>query len=255
MGSGTGWLDCDGDGDLDLMFLTPVGDVVLYTYDAAADAFTDVSATALPEAIHQNNAAAAMGLALADFNNDGAVDAFVSMEGPNHLLINNGDGTFSATTRASGIKGAVLSSSVAVLDYDNDGWVDIYVGNYMGMPNRFYHNDGTDGEGVVHFTDVAPQLGMDIATGEGSSWTLGLAVADYDNDGNPDLYLANDYNGLDDLGGLKPGRNVLYRNNGDGTFTDVSAASGADNAGWAMGVAFGDYNRDGNLDIFLANFW
>ncbi|RKZ83145.1 MAG: hypothetical protein DRQ39_09865, partial [Gammaproteobacteria bacterium] len=101
---------------------------------------------------------------------------------------------------------------------------------------------------------MAPALGVDLAAGDGSDWTLGIAVADYNNDGHVDLYVANDYNGPNGVG-LDPGNNVLYRNNGDGTFTDVSVESGADDAGWAMGVAFGDYDGDGHMDIFLANFW
>ncbi|NNF07882.1 MAG: T9SS type A sorting domain-containing protein [Candidatus Eisenbacteria bacterium] len=259
MGSGAAWIDCDHDGDLDLLYLTPFGDAILLEYDHESDDFNDVTLTGLPDAT-RNIDAAGMGIACADFDNDGWVDVFLSMEGPNHLLLNNGDGTFRASTRASGIRadgdGEALSASVAVLDYDGDGWVDIFLGNYAGRANQMFRNLGPNNAGVVQFEDVAPALGLDWAEGNGSDWALGVAVADYDNDGDIDLYVANDYNGLaEGGGGLNPGDNMLYRNNGDGTFTDVSVASGANDPGWAMGVDFGDYNADGHLDIFLSNFF
>ena len=254
MGSGTAWLDCDGDGDLDLLYLTPHGDVFLWEQQGSG--FVDVSMTALPE-VTRTLDASGMSVACADFDNDGHVDIFLGMEGPNLLLMNDGAGAFVATTKASGITGDYLTSSVGVIDYDNDGRADLFIGNYSdgknGKPNQLYRNDGVV-NGIVKFTDMAPALGMDYAPGNGSDWTLGIAVADYDNDGDSDIYVANDYDGPNGVG-LNPGPNVLWRNNGDGTFTDVSVESGANDDGWAMGVVFGDYDGDGWLDIFLANFW
>jgi hypothetical protein len=256
MGSGTAWLDCDADGDLDLLYLSPHGGV--YLWENQGGSFVDVSETALPE-VTRTLDAAGMGVTCADFDNDGHVDVFLAMEGQNLLLMNDGAGAFIATTKASGITGTYLTSSVGVIDYNNDGRADLYVANYSdgtnAQPNQFYRNDGVV-NGVVKFTDVAPAMGMDLVTNGGGNWSLGVAVADYDNDGDPDLYVANDYDGHGTTGGgLKPGPNVLWRNEGNGTFTDVSVASGANEDGWAMGVTFGDYDGDGWLDIFLANFW
>jgi hypothetical protein len=253
MGSGAAWLDCDNDGDLDILVLDPLGSVKLFVHDPSSDTFTDVTDGAIPLRGQLNRPL--QGAACGDLTDDGYPDIFLSLEGANYLMINDGYGRFKTATRTAGIVGEDISSSVALLDYNNDGLLDIYVANYMNAPNQFYRNDGVDGAGIPHFTDVAPELGMDLA-GEGlSDWTRGLAVADYDNDGDVDLYLANDSNGTMGGVGLDPGLNILYRNNGDGTFTDVSYASGTADPGWAMGVAFGDYNNDGWQDIFVANFW
>ncbi len=268
MGSGAGWIDVDGDGLIDLVYLTPEGQVNVFGFDAGSGAFTDRSVSAIPDAVRAMNNPA-LGVTCGDVNNDGYVDMFITMNGPNLLLLNNGDGTFRSAARTAGIKpglikdmsgnwvtGDALSSSAAFLDYDNDGLLDIYVGNYMGNANQLFHNTGVDETGMPHFVDVAPALHLDFGQDGESNWTLGVAVADYDNDGDMDIYVANDYNGPNtEYGILNPGDNILFRNNGDGTFTDVSRASHADDPGWAMGVTFGDYDHDGNLDIFLANFW
>jgi enediyne biosynthesis protein E4 len=135
-----------------------------------------------------------------------------------------------------------MSGGVALIDYDGDGWLDIY---FTGAPNvamqlegkkarsALYHNnhDGT-------FTDVTDKAG--VAT---PCWAMGVAVGDYNNDGRPDLLVSC-------FGGV-----VLYRNNGDGTFTDVTKATHLDkDVGWATGVAFGDFDGDGNSDIFVAHY-
>src|SRR5436190_1863731 len=131
---------------------------------------------------------------------------------------------------------------VALLDYDNDGYLDIFFTNGARIPglakdspefsNRLYHNnrDGT-------FTDVTDRAGV-----KGYGYSVGVAVADFDNDGFPDIYVTG------------VNRNALYHNNGDGTFTDVSAATSiAEHIGKGMGVAIADYNGDGWMDIFVAN--
>jgi hypothetical protein len=141
-----------------------------------------------------------------------------------------------------------MVSGVALFDYDNDGWLDVYVVNGAAMTsldktgpeywNRLYHNDGKGS-----FTDVTERAGV-----AGHGYDLGVAAADYDNDGDTDLFVA----------GLR--RNTLFRNNGDGTFTDVTAAAGL--AGrdarygtlWATAAAFVDYDRDGDLDLFVSNY-
>lgn len=259
MGSGGGWFDCDNDGYLDLCCLTPQGQISLLIYNPLTQKFTDQTATGIPAALQSSYPGVAV--ACGDVNNDGFADLFMTFAGPNHLLLNNGDDTFTTVSRTAGIlptsEGDVLSASAAFLDYDGDGLLDIYVANYEGHANQLFHNDGIDNSGVPHFTDVAPDLGVDWAQNGESNWSLGLAVGDYDNDGDPDIYVANDYDGYDDYLNLKPGPNILYRNEGNGTFTDVtySAGDASDGDRWAMGASFGDYNGDGWLDIFVANFW
>lgn len=135
-----------------------------------------------------------------------------------------------------------MGGGVALIDYDGDGWLDIYFTNApsvsMTLANKkaksaLYHNnhDGT-------FTDVTDKAGVGYPC-----WAMGAAVGDYNNDGRPDLIVSC-------FGGV-----VLYRNNGDGTFTDVTKAAGLDkDSGWATGVAFGDYDGDGNSDLFVAHY-
>ena len=133
-------------------------------------------------------------------------------------------------------------SGVAILDYDNDGWPDIYLLNgstYEALRGKqappraaLFHNnhDGT-------FTDVTSRAGV-----ANERWGFGVAVGDYDNDGWPDLYVAN------------YGKNRLYHNNHDGTFTDVGEKAGVALGGWSTGVTFGDYDGDGKLDLFVAGY-
>ena len=133
-------------------------------------------------------------------------------------------------------------SGVALLDYDNDGWLDIYLlngstfdavrGKEPAPRAALYHNnhDGT-------FTDVTAKAGV-----ANERWGFGVAVGDYNNDGWPDLYVAN------------WGKNRLYRNNGDGSFTDVAEQAGVTVGGWSAGPTFGDYDGDGRLDLFVAGY-
>src|SRR6266478_1235139 len=133
-------------------------------------------------------------------------------------------------------------SGVALLDYDNDGWLDIYLvngstaaamkGTEPAPPAALFHNnhDGT-------FTDVTEKAGV-----ANERWGFGVAVADYDNDGWPDIYVANF------------GKNRLYRNNHDGTFTDVAEKAGVALSGWSTGPTWGDFDRDGFLDLFVPGY-
>lgn len=135
-----------------------------------------------------------------------------------------------------------MSGGVALLDYDGDGWLDIYFTNAPSVSmalagqkakSALYHNnhDGT-------FTDVTEKAGVGY-----SCWAMGAAVGDYNNDGRPDLIVSC-------FGGV-----VLYRNNGDGTFTDVTKSAGlGGDTGWATGVTFGDYDGDGNSDLFVPHY-
>jgi hypothetical protein len=212
-----------------------------------------------------------MGVATGDYDNDGWEDLYVTSFGPNHLFHNNGDGTFTEVTARAGVGDPRWSTGAAFGDYDNDGRLDLFVANYIdltldalppfgegktcvfkGLPvqcgprglkgagDSLYHNNG-DGT----FTDVSAAAGVaDPALRFG----MGVAWCDFNQDGYIDLYVAND-----------TGPNFLYRNNGNGTFTDVGLTSGTalseDGAEQAsMGVAIGDYDHRGRWSIIVTNF-
>ena len=215
------------------------------------------------------------GIALFDYNNDGLLDIFFtngaaipSLEKSdpsyaNRLFRNNGDGTFTDVTEKAGLQGIGYSMGVAAGDYDNDGFVDLYVTGVNR--NQLFHNNG-DGT----FTDVTEKAGVGgMVPKIGKAWSVAAGWFDYNNDGRLDLFVVNYLNysiknaalcvqqGLpvycspvDFLG--TP--NILYRNNGDGTFTDVSEQSHISQyVGKGMGLAFADYDNDGFTDIFVSN--
>ena len=215
------------------------------------------------------------GVALLDYDNDGYLDIFftngaripsLAKDSPdfsNRLYHNNHDGTFTDVTDRAGVKGYGYSVGVAVADFDNDGFPDIYVTGVNR--NTLYHNNG-DGT----FTDVTERAGVaGIGPNGKKLWSVSAAWIDYDNDGRLDLFVSNYLNWSFEISKVcgPPGRrlscsptvykgepNFLYHNNGDGTFTDVSAATGiAEHIGKGMGVAIADYNADGWMDIFVAN--
>jgi hypothetical protein len=218
------------------------------------------------------------GVALLDYNNDGLLDIFLvnggrltsPMQTPenfdrqdprywNRLYRQNKNGSFTDVTREAGLTNAGdgnYGMGVAVGDYDNDGYPDLYVTSYG--KNILYHNnrDGT-------FTDVTAKAG--VAAG---GWSVSAGFFDYDNDGKLDLFVTRymewDTKHSKDCGGnfhtycppeeFPATTSILYHNNGDGTFTDVSQRSGiAAKKGRALGVAFADYDEDGFTDIFVAN--
>ena len=216
------------------------------------------------------------GVALLDYDGDGYLDIYLVggaaipslvKESPvywNRLFHNNHDGTFTDVTAKAGLAGAGYGSGVAVGDYDNDGRPDIFLANVTG--NQLFHNNG-DGT----FTDVTAKAGLSGAKLNGKKmWSVGAGWFDYNNDGKLDLFVVNycvwEVN-RDPVCLLKEGvrgfchpklyaplHNTLYRNNGDGTFTDVSAETGIAQAfGKGMSVAFADYDGDGFLDAFVAN--
>jgi len=215
------------------------------------------------------------GVALFDYNNDGLLDIFLTNGASipsldksdpgywNRLYRNNGDGTFTDVTESAGLKGKCYSMGAAAADYDNDGYTDLYVAGYNC--NQLFHNNG-DGT----FTDATRKAGVDgVIPKLGKAWSVAAGWFDYNNDGLLDLFVVNYLNydiktaslcaqeGLpaycspvDFLG--TP--NILYRNNGDGTFTDVSRQSHiSDFVGKGMGLSFADYDGDGFTDIFVTN--
>ena len=216
------------------------------------------------------------GVAFYDYDNDGWLDIFLvngmrlegfpaGSEPTSHLFRNNRDGTFTDVTVKAGVAHSGWGQGVCVGDYDNDGWDDLFV-TYFGK-NVLYHNNG-DGT----FTDVSQKAGV---AGNGKRWNTGCAFVDYDRDGRLDLFVANyiEMNlataPVPESGpclyksvmvacgppGLQGGKNILYHNNGDGTFTDVSEASGIlkANGTYGLGVLTADLDNDGWPDIYVAN--
>jgi hypothetical protein len=182
----------------------------------------------------------------ADFNNDGYKDLFLGCgTGPNRLFRNNGNGTFTEVTEGAGLGGYFVTVAAAA-DYDNDGKLDIYFGRYLDprkdLPTTLFYTRNSQGntllhnEGNFHFSDVTQKAGV-----REGGLTLGVGWGDYDGDGYQDLYVANDF-----------GRSVLFHNNGDGTFTDVSKETGALDYGYGMSVTWGDIDNDGNLDLYVS---
>jgi len=215
------------------------------------------------------------GVAVFDYNNDGLLDIFFtngaaipSLEktGPsycNRLYRNNGDGTFTDVTEKAGVKGVGYSMGVAAGDYDNDGFVDLYITGVNR--NQLLHNNG-DGT----FTDVTEKAGVGgTVAGYGKPWAVAAGWFDSTRSGRLDLIVINylDYNianaklcTIGDTrtycapGNFKGTPNILYRNNGGGSFTDVSKESHVGQyVGKGMGLAFGDYDNDGWTDVFVSN--
>jgi hypothetical protein len=216
------------------------------------------------------------GVAFYDYDNDGWLDIFLvngtrlegfpaGTEPTSHLFRNNRDGTFTDVTVKAGVAHSGWGQGCCVGDYDNDGWDDLFV-TYFGK-NVLYHNNG-DGT----FTDVSQKAGV---AGTGKRWNTGCAFVDYDRDGKLDLFVAN-YIDMDlatapvpESGpclyksvmvacgppGLQGGKNILYHNNGDGTFTDVSEAAGILGASgtYGLSVLTADFDNDGWPDIYVAD--
>src|SRR5260221_396994 len=264
LGPGVAFIDYDNDGWPDIFLVNGMdwpGHAQKHTtpklyHNNRDGTFTDVTHKAgLDVEIY------GMGVAVGDYDNDGFDDLFVTALGQSRLFHNNGNGTFTDVTQKAALSGPrELSTSAAWVDYDKDGRLDLVVGNYVqwtqetdlyctldgksksyctpesykGTPARLWHNRG-DGT----FEDVTQKAGL----GEPTSKTMGIAVLDYDNDGWPDLLFSND---------TQP--NKLYRNNGNGTFSEKGVIAGAAFTAPRVGrgAAYADTTNVGRLDLLLS---
>ena len=271
MGSGAAWIDYDQDGNEDLVIINQSGPLTMTADEIKKSAahcelyhnngngtFTNVT-----EASGLNFHGCGMGVAIGDIDNDGFPDVFITAFGTNIFYHNNGNGTFSDQTKKTGLgglKGFWAGASLA--DYDRDGFLDLYVCGYVkykrlnnqvitqrennaepaginplsfpSQRNLLYHNNknGT-------FTEVAISAGVADPAGK----SLSASWCDFNNDGWPDLYVANDVSD-----------NVMYINKGDGTFNDVSHLAHVADYRGAMGLGVGDWDNDGDMDLFVTHW-
>lgn len=269
LGSGGGFFDYDNDGDLDIYLVNGAYQVgeeagksvlnILYRNNGDGT-FFDVTDTT-----NVGDTGYGVGCTIGDYDNDGNVDLYITNFGSNICYRNNGDGTFTDVSTQAGIANKQWGTSCAFVDLNNDGSLDLYITNYADYdlerdrrceiggvwvycgPRSYppdvdvcYRNNGNG-----TFTDFSQQSGiLNVAAGHG----LGVTFGDYDNDGDSDLYVANDRD-----------PNFLFYNQGGGVFEEVALMLGVayndmgdEEAG--MGTAFGDYNNDGFLDLTVSNF-
>lgn len=272
LGAGAGFFDYNNDGHLDIYLINgapqteqskdrqPPNPTNALYHNNGDGTFSNVTIST-----GVGHTGYGVGGAAGDYDNDGDLDLYVTNFGPNTFYRNNGDGTFEDVSVIAGVANTQWGTSCAFADVDNDGFLDLYITNYADYaverdkrcvirgiwqycgPGTYppdsdvlYQNNG-DGA----FTDMSTKSGvLEVPAYHG----LGVAFADYDNDGDQDLYVANDQDA-----------NFLFQNRGDGTFDEVALLSGVgysdmgkEEAG--MGTAFGDYDNDGLLDLTVSNF-
>ncbi len=267
-GSGAAWIDYDKDGNLDLYLVngcylegvndprSPFKGVRTTSHllrNNGNGTFTDVT----EKAGVANENGYGMGAVVGDYDNDGFPDLYVTNYNGNILYHNNGDGTFTDVTQKAGVAVNRWSTGAAFIDYDKDGHLDLFVGVYLqydpgyrlfyeadvypgplaypAMASVLFHNNG-DGT----FTDVTEKAGVGL-----KGRAMGVLAVDYDDDGWPDIFVANDNT-----------PNFLYHNNGNGTFKEVALTAAVafgqnGNAAASMGGDFGDFDRDGKLDLIV----
>ncbi|MBT8394613.1 MAG: T9SS type A sorting domain-containing protein [Flavobacteriaceae bacterium] len=228
------WVDYDNDGDKDLFITSDTDGNRLFEHTGNFD-FQDVTAASGISSANMFSYGSSWG----DINNDGYLDLFVSNRTntiPNKLYKNNGNGTFTDVSVTAGIdQTAVASFCSAFFDLNNDGYQDIYVSNDKPQnPNKLYKNDG-DGT----FTDISASSGTNIGID-----AMTVTIGDFNNDSWFDIYVSNN-----------PDGNVLFKNNGDDTFTDIAQSSGTifNSVGW--GASFFDADNDMDLDLYVCGMF
>lgn len=239
--AGVNAVDYDGDGWDDVFFAD--GKSARLYRNLGDGTFEDVTAAAgLPTDLDGVNTAL-----LSDLDNDGDRDLFLGrFTAENRLYRNEGDGTFEDVTEGAGLGGFFVTVAAAG-DADGDGLLDLYLGRYLDprtqLPTTLFYTRNGQGNsllrnlGDLRFEDVTETAGV-----REGGLSLGVAFADYDLDGDQDLYVANDF-----------GRNALLQNQGDGTFEDVSEETGTLDFGYGMSATWGDVDNDGDLDIYTSN--
>jgi hypothetical protein len=267
--AGLALFDYDGDGDIDIYFLSgaplkgtksaTVPKNALYRNDGGWK-FTDVT-----EEAGVGDTGYGLGVTVGDYDSDRDLDIYLNNYGRNVLYRNNGDGTFTDVTEQAGVdNGFQVGAGTCFLDIDKDGDLDLYVSNYLDfsyekhvstadkgfpvyanprfyrpLPDTLYRNNG-DGT----FTDVSKESGV----AEHAGWGMGMVCGDYDNDGDTDVFIGNDV-----------GENFLFENDGTGRFEEVGLITGTaydlhgDEQG-SMGVDCGDYDNDGLLDFYVTSY-
>lgn len=230
------WGDYDADGDLDLYVGFAGGDAGsgrnrLYRNDRA-DGFVDVASE-----VGVGQGGVTRQPTFVDYDGDGDVDLFVAFRDRANTLFRNDGATFSNVTDAAGIGDPRRTVGVSWFDMDGDADLDVFVANQNGDEDGFFRNlgDGT-------FQDVAPELGMHQPGRAADLGSVGVAVSDYDNDGDLDLFVAS------------YGPDVLWQNQGDGTFTNVATGTPLAGDHHSVSAAWGDYDNDGWLDLYVNTF-
>jgi hypothetical protein len=251
-GSGAAWIDVENDGDYDIYLVNGSGGPE--TTNALYQNMGDGTFLPRTKACGVLDAGEGMAVSVADYDNDGFSDMLVMNFGNFVLFHNNGDGTFSDVTAKAfpiGIDEIWYGAS-SWGDFDSDGFLDVYIAGYVdlsknngneglrfpmdfkGFPNYLYHNNG-DGT----FTNIAKEAGVQ----DGFRKTMQVLVSDFNDDNRPDILVGNDTD-----------PNGLYLNRGDGTFKEFSGPSGLSSTDGSMGIAWGDYNNDQMMDLYISNY-
>ena len=260
MGSGGGFLDYDGDGWMDVYLVNSRGPNRLYR-NRGDGTFSDVTGEA-----GVGDPSYGMGCAFGDYDNDGHVDIYVTNVGPNVLYRNLGNGTFQDVSRRSGVADPRWGTSAAFADYDGDGLLDLYLANYLEFSFQdhepcyfqqipiYCYPHGFDGVGNVLYRNLGGRTFIDVTRSAGLrenarySKSLGVLWLDLDQDGDQDLYVANDTTG-----------NYMFLNQGGGSFQDVSLESGTALGGSGMaqagmGLDAGDLDGGGRFHVLVTNY-